>query len=63
MEKLLSIREAAELLNLKVPTLYKKVCRKTIPYTKLGGRLLFESKKLEAYVRKNSFEDQSTAKL
>ncbi len=50
MEKLLSIREAADLLGLKVPTLYKKICSKTIPYIKLGGRVLFKESTLEEWV-------------
>ncbi len=50
MEKLLSIKEAAALLGLKVPTLYKKVCYKTIPYFKIGGRVLFRESTLEKWV-------------
>jgi excisionase family DNA binding protein len=54
MQKLLSIREASEFLGLKVPTLYKYICSKKIPYVKLGSRVLFDPEKLMMWVEKNS---------
>jgi len=54
MQKLLSIKEASEFLGLKVPTLYKYVCSKKIPYAKLGSRVLFDPEKLIIWIEKNS---------
>lgn len=54
MQKLLSIKEASEYLGLKVPTLYKYVCSKKIPYVKLGSRVLFDPEKLTIWIEKKS---------
>ena len=37
----LTVTEAAELLRLKPQTLYRRVCERSIAFTKTGGRLLF----------------------
>jgi len=40
--KLLSIDQAAEYLGLSKSTLYKKTSAKSIPFLKLGSRVLFD---------------------
>lgn len=53
-KKMLTIKEAAKLLNLSVPTIYTKVSKKQIPYTKAGKRLYFNKLELESYMEGNS---------
>jgi excisionase family DNA binding protein len=50
-DDLLTIRQAAEFLNLSVPTLYTKVSRKEIPVNKRGKRLYFSTAELSEWVR------------
>lgn len=50
-DDLLTIRQAAEFLNLSVPTLYTKVSRKEIPVNKRGKRLYFSTVELSEWVR------------
>lgn len=56
MKNLIGIEKACELLNLKKPTIYKKICERKIPYIKLGGKVLFDLEKLEAWVNKHSIK-------
>jgi excisionase family DNA binding protein len=46
MNKLLSIEEAATLLGLKSVTIYKYRLQGTIPYIKLGSRVIFDPDEL-----------------
>tara|TARA_Y100001937_G_C7132536_1_gene338301 strand:+ start:2790 stop:3125 length:336 start_codon:yes stop_codon:yes gene_type:complete len=50
-EKLLTIQEAAEFLNLKVVTLYTKVSKGELPVMKKSKRLYFSSTDLMKYVK------------
>lgn len=50
-EKLLTIQEAAEFLNLSVATLYTKVSRNELPFMKKGKRLYFSDKELMRYIK------------
>ena len=54
MERLIAIQEASVLLGLKVPTIYKKICRRELPHIKLGGKILFRPSELELWVQKHS---------
>lgn len=56
MNKLLSIKEASDFLGLRVPTIYKYVCSKKIPYVKLGSRVLFDPEKLINWIENKSVE-------
>lgn len=58
-EKLLTIKEAAEFLNLTVPTLYSKVHKKNIPFMKKGKRLYFSSVELMNYVKEGRSKTDS----
>ena len=50
-DELLNISEAAKLLNLSVPTIYSKVCRKEIPVNKQGKRLYFYKSELVNWIK------------
>jgi excisionase family DNA binding protein len=50
-EKLLTIQEAAQFLNLSVPTIYSKVSKGELPVMKRSKRLYFSSIELMAYVK------------
>ena len=56
MDKLLSIKDASDLLGLKCSTLYKYICAKKIPYVKLGMRVLFDPEKLRSWISDHSVE-------
>ena len=50
-ERLLTIQEAAEFLNLTVPTMYSKVSKNEIPFMKRSKRLYFSSVQLMEYIK------------
>jgi len=50
-EKLLTIQQAAEFLNLKVPTIYSKVSKGELPYMKRSKRLYFSHIELLEYLK------------
>jgi excisionase family DNA binding protein len=49
--KLMTIKEAATFLKLKVSTLYEKTAEKTIPHIKRGKRLYFYIDDLETWLK------------
>lgn len=51
-EKLFSVQEAAEFLNLSVPTIYSKVSKGELPVMKRSKRLYFSSTELMEYLKK-----------
>ncbi|WP_240469508.1 helix-turn-helix domain-containing protein [Cyclobacterium sp. SYSU L10401] len=53
-EKLLTVQEAAEFLNLKVPTIYSKVSRGELPVMKRSKRLYFSRNELMGYLKKGA---------
>lgn len=57
--KLLSIDEASEYLNLAKPTIYSMVSKGTIPYMKRSKRLYFSKKDLLDYVRQGRIKTNS----
>ncbi len=58
-EKLLSIKEAADFLNLTVPTIYSKVSRNELPYMKQGKRLYFSSTDLMNYIKEGKHKSNA----
>jgi len=48
---LLNIQEAAELLSLSVPTLYSKISRRELPFSKAGKRVYFSKNEILAFVK------------
>ncbi len=49
-EEILTIKQAAEVVKLAVPTLYKLCGEKNIPHLKKGGKLLFLRKEIIKWV-------------
>jgi excisionase family DNA binding protein len=56
MQRLLTIEEAAEILGIKVGTLYKWCCARKIVYKKIGSSLRFDPDELEAWIREQTVE-------
>jgi excisionase family DNA binding protein len=55
--KYLTVKQAAEILNLSVPALYMRIHRGTVPYTKLGARTVrFDPRKLKAMMESEAYE-------
>ena len=50
MEKLIAIEELAELTALSVSTIYKRTSAGTIPYYKVGKRVLFKPVEIERWL-------------
>ena len=50
-EKLLTVKEAADFLNLQVPTIYTKVSKNELPYMKGSKHLYFSSTELIEYLK------------
>ena len=50
-EKLLTVQEAAEFLNLSVPTVYSKVSKGELPVMKRGKKLHFSNTELMQYLK------------
>ena len=55
-ERLMTIEEVAEFLQVKKNTIYKKIQRGQIPYIKMGGLLRFDPQQIEAFVRSQTIE-------
>ncbi|MBL7892215.1 MAG: helix-turn-helix domain-containing protein [Bacteroidia bacterium] len=49
--EIMDIKQASELLHLKITTLYEKTSEKTIPHFKKGNKLYFNRSELEAWIR------------
>ncbi len=54
MNKLYEINQLSALLQVSVPTLYRWVHQKKIPYIKLGGKLRFDVEAINNYILQNS---------
>jgi excisionase family DNA binding protein len=50
-EQLLTVEQAAQFLNLTIPTIYSKVSRSELPVMKRSKRLYFSSTELMAYLK------------
>lgn len=50
-DEIMTIEQAALLINLAVPTLYSKVHKRQIPVCKQGGRLYFSKMELVAWLK------------
>jgi len=51
-DQLLTIKEAAQVLHLSVPTIYGYVSRNEIPFSKKGKRLYFSKSELIEWIKK-----------
>jgi excisionase family DNA binding protein len=61
-DELLTIQQAAEFLNLSVPTIYSKVQYKQVPVNKQAGRLYFSKAELIEYVKEGRKKTQAELK-
>ena len=52
--RLMSIQEAAVYTGLAVPTLYKMVSQRRIPYVKVGRLTKFDLGLLDAWIKQNT---------
>jgi len=57
VERLLNIKQAAYLLNICVPKLYRLVEARKIVHVRLGGKIVFQPSKLEEWVEKHSIKE------
>ena len=55
MDKLLTLNELSELIQVKKKTIYDMVYTKRIPYTKVGNQLRFREDLIEAWLREKTF--------
>lgn len=57
MEKLLTIKELSEVLNLNCNTIYKLTYKNMIPYIKIGRSVRLDKEKILTWLDKNSNSD------
>jgi len=55
MNNLLTINQTAEILNLKIPTIYRWVHERKIPFVKMGNKLRFKENEITEFIEKNSY--------
>lgn len=58
-ERLLTVKETAQFLNLTVPTIYSKVSRGEIPYMKRSKRLYFSSTEIMEYLKEGTVKSSA----
>jgi excisionase family DNA binding protein len=63
MSPLIDVQTTAELLGLRVPTIRKFVQNRSIPFVKLGARVLFDPEKLAAWCEERSVPASGAATL
>jgi len=56
--RLLNVKQAAEMLNIKVQTIYAWVHKKKLPHVKLHGKLVFTVDQLEEFIKSNTFRPE-----
>ena len=61
-ERLLSTEDAATYLGLARATIYKMVMERSIPFTKVGSRVLFQRSRLLRFVEDRTVEPRPGAK-
>lgn len=61
---ILNIKEASKMLDLTVPTIYSKVCRRELPVFKKGNRLYFSKAELLEWIKsgKKKTDEEITMK-
>ena len=55
-ERLLTVKQVAELLNLTPWTVYQLVYKKQIPFTKIGKIIRFDRNKISDFIQENSYD-------
>jgi len=59
--RLLDVREAADLLNISIPFIYRAVREKRLPVTRIGRALRFDQASLERFVTRNTTDERQPA--
>ena len=62
MNKLLTPEEIAELLGVKLSTIYSWTHQKTIPYVKIGRLLRFRKKVIDEWIESRSTDHSKVTK-
>ena len=60
MDKLITISELAELLNVTTRTIYNMVYKNEIPFIKIGGTYRFDADEVIEYFRKGGKSGETT---
>ncbi len=55
----MTIKEAAEYLSVPVPTLYRRVWERSVPFVKLGRSVRFDRRDLEALIDASKIKPRS----
>ena len=55
-EALMSVGDLAKKLNVSVPTVYRFMTQRKIPFYKVGGRIRFTNADLELFLQRNRIE-------
>lgn len=59
MEKLLTTRQVAGILQIHLNSLYRLVYQRRIPFTKVSGMLRFDPDALEAWIQKGKVDPEN----
>jgi excisionase family DNA binding protein len=62
MARLLTIQEASALTRLRPKTLYSYTSQRTVPFVKLGGRVLFDEDRLLKWIEAHKVEPIAKAR-
>lgn len=54
MPKLMNVKQLAEMLNLSLKMIYKMTAEKSIPFIKLGRRILFQEESIVNWLKEKS---------
>ena len=54
MQKLLDVNGVADLLGLSVKTIYMRICKKTIPYIKIGASVRFDPEEIRKWIQEQT---------
>lgn len=61
MTRLISVKEAADILGIKGPTVYKLVAAGELAHVRIGTRVLFSPERLDSFVKEHSHEPAQKA--
>lgn len=63
MDKLLTVKQLSELLQVGLPTVYKWVHYGYVPYIKLGTSVRFKADKIEAWLKKRENKGRKSYRM
>ncbi len=62
LRRLITAKEASQYLSLSTDTLYRMASSKKIPYLKIGDRVLFDIRALDAWVERHLIQEKGWKK-